>query len=358
MKKTKKNRGSLIDHVKKHAKLYLIGGVVLVGLGFGMYQIRQSSLEKAVSGQLEDLPRQEEVIVNDFYSGQLTKDEYENLEYLKERMENLEGGVVTLPHPVNGREYMRLTTALESEGYNYFYGCYEIPMTEDNIYVMHKERDYEKITERKIAKLVLFLSCAEGLDIAGDYAEDGTVRNLEEADEKLKINIPEKVKKIQEVQKQTDDILDEIIAGIPEGAGEKSTVDYFLKWMDDNIKFHTEIPEAANSATNMGEMLDHIYKYNHLDIVKEGKGIPLGYAKVLAELCNRAGMESHIVLGKWKAGLMSSENYVFTAIYMNDQMIYVDASGAKASRMGEERYLREVEAMNHMDFMNYFEYKH
>lgn len=357
MKKTKKNRGSLIDHVRKHAKLYMIGGAVLIVLGIGMYYIRQNSLSKAVSGQLEDLPRQEEVVVNDFYSSQFTKDEYENLEYLKERMENLQGGVVTLPHPVNGKEYMRLTTALESEGYNYFYGCYEVPMTEDNVYVMHKERDYEKITERKIAKLILFLSCAEGLDLSGDYAEDGTVRNLEKIDEKLKVNIPEKVEKIKEEQQQTDAILDEVIENIPEGAGEKSTLDYFIRWMDENIKFHTEIQGAANSATNMGEMLDHIYKYNHLVIVKEKKGIPLGYAKVLAELCNRAGMEAHIVMGKWKAGLMSSDNYVFTAVHMNDQMIYVDASGAKANNMGGERYLREIEAMNHMEPMSYFEYK-
>ena len=41
---------------------------------------------------------------------------------------------------------------------------------------------------------------------------------------------------------------------------------------------------------------------------------------------------------------------------MNDQTIYVDASGAKAGVLADHKYLTEKEAKNHMDFVEYFEY--
>ncbi len=354
--KKKRETGNWINHVKKYYKWYVIGGIILAGMGFGAYTMRQDSLSKAAGKQLEDLPRTQEAVEDAFYSRQLTVEENENFQYLKERIENLQGGVVKLPHPVNGREYERLITALECEGGNYFYGCYEVPMTDDGVYVMYKQRDYEKIVDRKISQIILFLSCAEGLELSGKYTEDGHVENLEKVNEKLTTNDPEKVEEIHKVLKDTEEILEQVVEGLPEEAGEKTTVDYFLNWMDENLEFHQELAQAANSVTNMGEVLEHIYKYNHLAVVTEGKAIPLGYAKVLSELCNRAGMKSHLVMGKWKGSMMTSESYVLVAVEMNGQTIYVDASGAKGNRMGGERYLREIEAKNHMEFIECFSY--
>ena len=56
--------------------------------------------------------------------------EYEDYEFLRQKMENLEGGVLTLPNPLSGKEYQRILTALEYEGDNYFYGFVDIPTTE------------------------------------------------------------------------------------------------------------------------------------------------------------------------------------------------------------------------------------
>lgn len=345
-----------MDKKRKKYTLYLAAGVTLLLLGIFLNGQRQSSLTKAASKKLEDLPRSAEAADSDFYKNQLTEKEKEIYDFLVEKMESLQGGVTTLPRPVNGTEYMRIITTLENEGYNHFYGLYDVPMTEGNIYVKYIERDILDITDESISKVILFLSCAEGIDLKGDYAEDGTVRNLEKVDEGLSVTTKKGVRNIRELQDETELILENIIRELPKEYGEKRTVDYFLKWLDDNMTFASEIAENANSVTNMSEMFRAIYKYNHLSAASERKGSALGYAKILSELCRRAGMESHIVLGKWKGNMLSSETYVLCAIEMNGQTIYVDASGAKSAVLGGERYLAEQEAVNHMEFVDCFDY--
>ena len=49
-------------------------------------------------------------------------------------------------------------------------------------------------------------------------------------------------------------------------------------------------------------------------------------------------------------------DFVFCAVDMNGQTIYVDASGAKGSDLGDQKYLTQQEAMNHMKFVEYFIY--
>lgn len=341
---------------RKKYTLYLVAGVILLLLGVFMNSQRQKSLAKATSGKLQDLPRSREAVDSDFYTSQLTEKEAEIYQFLVTKMENLQGGVVTLPRPVNGTEYMRIITALENEGYNHFYGLYEVPMTEENVYVKYVKQDIMDITQDSISKVILFLSCAEGIDRKGDYAKDGTVQNLEKVDEGLSVITEKEADNIRKLQDETELTLSNIMQELPGEYGEKSTIDYFLNWMDEHMTFASELAQDAGTVSNMSEMFRTIYKYNHLSAAAERKGSALGYAKVLSELCRRAGMESHIVLGKWKGSWISSESYVLCAIKMNNQTIYVDASGAKSSILGGERYLTEQEAMNHMEFVSYFDY--
>ena len=136
--------------------------LILTGLQMGMGILaaffawqRQITLSNTLSGKLEDSPRKEAAVESDFYSNQLTKKEYEVYLFLKENIESLKGGVLTLPQPVNGKEYQRIVTALECEGKNYFYGFVEIPMTEDEVYVQYEDKDLNRITENEISKVML-----------------------------------------------------------------------------------------------------------------------------------------------------------------------------------------------------------
>lgn len=350
----RKNMNSKMVQNKKKMKLrWTIAIVFLIAGLLGLITLlRQQTLSEATATKLEDLPRSGKPVTSDFYISQLGEKEKAAYDMMKERLDQKEGGVVEFPEALNGKEYTRVANALEMEGGNYFYGLYEIPMTKDDVYVKYIEDDIVKLEESVITKAILFLSCAEKIDEEGKYAKDGTVTNLETVNKGLSVNDEEKVGQIDELQSKTEEILQGIMNGLPADYGEKKTVDYFLDWLEENMEFLSEDEDAKN----MSEMFERFYIPNQLVSVVNKKANATGYAKVLAELCNRAGMESHVVIGSWKGSWLSKESYVLCAISMNDQTIYVDASGAKAGVLADHKYLTEKEAENHMEFVEYFEY--
>lgn len=346
-----------MNFVRKHQKAVFFAGIILILLGTLAYWERQSTLSKATATKLKDEPRKSGEVKSTFYYDQLTKKESAAYDLMKDRLDKMEGGVVEFPEPMSGPEYLRVTTALEDEGYNYFYGFYDIPMTADDVYVKYKNTDLTTQKEKKITKAILFLSCAEGINTAGDYAKDGTVKNLAEIQEGLSTNSKEKVEKIVKTQEDTEKILSQIMEKLPADYGEKKTVDYFLDWLDKNMSVASHIGEEALDFSSMDEVFDGAYIYNNLSALTRKKATTLGYAKILSELCSRAGMESHIVLGIWGKSSLHQEGYVFCAVQMNGQTIYVDASGSKAADLADQKYMTQLEAKNHLKFVEYFEYE-
>ena len=94
----------------------------------------------------------------------------------------------------------------------------------------------------------------------------------------------EKIVKIKEKQEETERVLSEIIDGIPENIGQKSTVDYFLKWLDQEMKVPDDTVTTASELSHMGEMLEQVYLQNHLVAVTEKKASVLGYARFFGTL--------------------------------------------------------------------------
>ena len=342
--------------IKKHPRAAFWTGAVFLSLLFLMYWMRQNSIAAAVEGTLTDEPRDGGAVISDFYTMQLTGKEAEAYGLLRERLDEKQGGIVEFPEKLSGEEYLRVTTALEDEGYDYFYGFVDIPMTENGVYVKHGGTDLANITEKKIAKAILFLSCAEGIQMSGEYADDGRVMNLEEVGQALAVNEKAEEEKIEEIRQQTEEILSKVIEELPEEYGEKRTADYFLDWLDENLTVTSGTDGETAGYSGMKDVFEGIYIYNNLSAVTRDKATALGSAKILSELFNRAGMESHIVRGIWGRSQFRQEGYVLTAVEMNGQTIYIDASGAKSGELGDERYLREQEAKNHMKFVEYFDY--
>lgn len=340
--------------IRKYPKMAALLLVALLGLWFAALQMRQKNIANATETRLTDEPRPTGPVESDFYYAQLSEKEKKVYDQMCGRLDRLEGGVVDLEEPLNGREYLRITSTLENEGYNYFYGFYDIPMTSDNIYVKYKNSDLLTVREDTISKVILFLSCAEGINEAGQYAKDGAVENLQEIGRGLSVNNEEKVADIRKRAEETDSLLTRIVKEIPAEYGEKRTIDYFVNWLSENV---SPAPEVGSSVfTGMGDVLEGIYIYNSHSAAAMKQATPLGYAKILSELCNRAGMESHIVLGKWGKNKDYAEGYVLCAVNMNGQTIYVDASGDKASELAGHKYMTEREAENHMSFVDYFDY--
>ena len=192
--------------------------------------------------------------------------------------------------------------------------------------------------------------------MSGEYADDGRVMNLEEVGQALAVNEKAEEEKIEEIRQQTEEILSKAMEDLPEEYGEKRTADYFLDWLDENLTVTSGTDGETASYSGMKVVFEGIYIYNNLSAVTRDKATALGSAKILSELFNRAGMESHIVRGIWGRSQFRQEGYVLTAVEMNGQTIYIDASGAKRGELGDQRYLREQEAKNHMKFVEYFDY--
>lgn len=343
-----------MSYIKKHKKImFIIGIAILLLVIFFLWQ-RENTREKTLSAQLEDNPRKETETESQFYFKQLTKKEQEIYLFLEENIKNLKGGVLTLPEPVNGNEYQRIVTALECEGKNYFYGFIEIPMTSDEVFVQHKEKELNTMTENEISKVILFLSCAEGVEIQVSFAPDGKIANLDEIREGLAVNNESEVDEIHRKLQNTEMVFDEIMAGVPKDSGEKDTVDYFLNWLKENMDSVENIKEEKE--LHVGEVLDKYYTSNHEAALLEGEATSLGYSKILAELCNRAGMEAHIVTGLWQNNWGENENYALCAVAMNGKTVYVDASGMKSGIFEGKRYLTEEEAFQHLKTAEYFSY--
>ena len=92
-----------------------------------MYWMRQNSIAAAVEGTLTDEPRDGASVISDFYTMQLTGKEAEVYGLLRERLDQKQGGIVEFPEKLSGEEYLRVTTALEDEGYDYFTDLWTSP---------------------------------------------------------------------------------------------------------------------------------------------------------------------------------------------------------------------------------------
>lgn len=342
--------------MQKHGKEVLVAAIVLVAccIVAVIYQYRTATATKSIENEIPNESRSSEVYTDTFYSNQLTDLELENFNLLEERMQAKEGGIVEFTEALTGEEYLRITAAVSYQSGNYYYGLIDIPMTKANVCVSYNNEDLTEVTDSIITKAILFISAAEGINEQGKYEDDGTVTNLDEIADGLTVNDEAKLAKIDEELEKTDSIIDGVISEIPAEYGEKETVDYFLKWMDENLTYNNDLNSQVSSFKTMEEIFEGAYVNVNTACVVDGNATALGYVKLLTEFCNRAGIRSHIVMGAW--GNSGQTAYALSAIEFDGQTIYVDASGYKGSDLSGQKYITEETARKKMLFTTYFDY--
>lgn len=340
--------------IKAHPKFAAAVLVVFVAAGLLLYGERTKVMKYRQAYSFPNEARSEQTAWDTFYSDQLTKKELTAYELMKKRLEDLKGGVVELPEPLTGTEYIRVVSAIENQ-HDYFYGFYDIPMTSANVSLKYSDRDLTSVKNARISKALLFLSCANDVNQAGQYGADGTVENLREVNEAFSVNDPKKAAELEEKRVQTEGKVNEILAQLPKEAGEFEALTYFLDWMDENLSYYTELGQDAYSFTTMDEVFKQAYISNNPACILNGKATALGYTKLLSLLLKRAGIPSHIVLGTW--GTYAQEGYVMCVAELSGENVYVDASGIKAASFSNIRCLREEEALAHIKPVSYFHYR-
>ena len=217
-------------------------------------------------------------------------------------------------------------------------------MAEEIIRVEHLKKYFDVRSnsllkkEKKIVKCLILLYPAEGLNEQGNIDDDGYVNNLDQLKKPLETIDETKKKKVLDMKQKADKILNKVVEEIPKEYGKKQTIDYFLKWMDDNLTMDNEMMESSDSVSNMTEAFEKNYFEGCTSCVVNGKAIATGYSKVLARLCNKAGISAHIVLGNWKY----SGSYTLVKVDFAGKQVYIDASGYKKDDLWNQRYISET----------------
>lgn len=342
----------MLFNFKKHRKLFMgcIVVIILVTL-LGAWQRRQY-MKNPYENQLGNPARGGEACAGTFYEEQLTEKEARALEALTQAARSMEGGEFVFPEPLTGSEYTRVSAAFSYGSADCFYALADVPMTEDGRNVNYVDKDILNMEEASIAKCLLFLYPAEGLDVTGELDENGYVTNLDALREPLAAMDEERTAYVKELQEKTEELLAGAVAAMPTEYGTKEAVDYFLGWLDENLTLDTEIMQDTSGVTTMSEVFEKVYFENGLSCAALGKAGAAGYTKTLVSLCNRAGIPAHVVIGSWKNG----EGYTLACVSFGEENVYIDASGYRSKDLWGQRYISETNAARQMTFASYFMY--
>lgn len=337
---------------KKHPNIIWIITIVIVAVSLlGVWQRRQY-MKNPYENQIGNPPRENNSVEDTFYYDQLNDNEKEAYDTIKNAIENFEGGDIEFKTPLNGKEYARVSQALECGQEDYFYAIVDVPMNKNNQNVSYTTKNVLDIKEDVIVKCMVFLYPAEGIDIQGNIDDEGYVKNLEELRQPLNTMNEDKKNKVLSMQNEIDEILDDVVNKMPKEYGKKEAIDYFLDWIDKNLKIDEELMQTTANITSMSHAFEEVYFKSHCSCVTTDKAMASGYTKVLNRLCNKAGIPAYTVIGKWGMG----QAYTMTYVDFAGKPVYIDASGYKKGDLWNQRYISDTLLMRKMDIINYFEY--
>ena len=343
--------------VREHPKVFWAVIIIIIVVSILSVYEKQKYKANPYEKQIGNPPRENKVFDDNFYYEKLTDNEKKAYEKIKDAIVNFKGGELIFDSPLNGKEYSRVTQALYCGEDDLFYAIVNVPMTENNQSVSSVTKNITDIKEKnkkiKVAKTTKIFSYKKNqnkqleLDItqtmevgSNQITEDEKQKELEQIEQAEQAVSKQKTKKkkVLDMKQKADKILNKVVEEIPKEYGKKQTIDYFLKWMDDNLTMDNEMMESSDSVSNMMEAFEKNYFEGCTSCVVNGKAIATGYSKVLARLCNKAGISAHIVLGNWKY----SGSYTLVKVDFAGKQVYIDASGYKKDDLWNQRYISET----------------
>jgi transglutaminase/protease-like cytokinesis protein 3 len=113
--------------------------------------------------------------------------------------------------------------------------------------------------------------------------------------------------------------LSEIISAIPDGSNQEDTVQYFCKWLVENMVYD---PIMANQILSGSfSVYDGLLESGNITSILKGEGVCAGFDMILTTLCNRVGIESYITIGITPDG-----RHTWSAIKIGNEVYYKDTT--------------------------------
>ena len=286
--------------------------------------ISENKSQTVDENQIKQLPLSNEYVDINFYYEQLTSDERNVYNKIIEHLDAYQGGEILLDKKISVNELSRIADAVRFNNHNnYFYFLFTLPFTSKNELVnWGTNQKKEDLEEKKISKLLLELYVGE---------EDTRLDRFEISDDMIVANY-EKEKKIfstisndlmnqyESIQKETNEILDDIISKMPPNLTQEEAVEYFSNWIIENMQY----TENYTSNIGYGEVRDEELQFSaYISSVTNQSAVCTGLSMVLSELCRKVGIESYVCLGTVSNG-GSPLNHAWTAIKIGDTVYYKD----------------------------------
>lgn len=301
-----------------------------------------------------------EKLTDTSYLNQLNEQERKIYDTIMDRISSFDDGVIDFGEPITETEMIRIITCVEIFNGDNEYAMLRYPMNVDNnvnydIISNVPNSDTEKEKEAVIQKCILLLYPSEVKLEDIKVSEDGVIQNLN-VFENNAVNT-EKKEKALELEREGIRILDNVVKGLPEGAGQRDALEYFIGWIDKNLSYDFEsYNKLFVSYSEEFETTENWYRSYYipssLSCVVEGNAMCLGYSKVLAYLCNSVGIKAKVISGSNIS--YSVVNHAITVVQIEDKTAYFDMTEAWDVYEGVGKALNKKTVENRLKMLNYF----
>jgi len=323
--------------------------VVIFILGSKLYT---NAITKAVA--FANPPLSNERITDTSYLDQLSEHELDIYETIMDRIANFDDGVIDFGGPITEIEYTRICYCVEIYNGDNEYAMLVYPMNDNNVLYNTSDTDLENGKAATLQKCILVLYPSEVMLEDIEISEDGYVQNLDEFENDA-INRVKK-DKVLDLEKEGIRILDDVVKGVPAGAGQREALEYFKDWMIKNLVYDLKSYSEFNASLteNTTENWYNLYYVpSSLACVVKGKAMCLGFSKTLVYLCNSVGIKAKVIICSVVRGI---PDHAIAAVQIEDKTAYFDLSAINFN--GDiGRALNKTEVENSMDIYNYFTVK-
>ena len=170
-----------------------------------------------------------------------------------------QGGEILLDKKISVNELSRIADAVRFNNHNnYFYFLFTLPFTSENKLVnWGTNQKKEDLEEKKIGKLLLELYVGEEDTRLNQFeiSDDMIVTNYESEKKIFSTISNDLMNQYESIQKEANEILDDVISKMPKNLTQEEAVEYFSNWIIENMDY------TENYTPNIGSV-----SYTHLTL--------------------------------------------------------------------------------------------
>lgn len=310
--------------MKNKTKYIILSFISLFIIIVTMNIVREKKSKNLTIQNVENLPLSHEYVNINFYYNQLNSLEQNVYNKIIKSLDTYEGGEIILDENISINNLSRIADAIRfNNNNNYFYSLFTLPLTSNNKIVnWSTSQRIEELEKKQINKILLEIYIGEDDTRLDNFhiSDDLTITNYDEQKNIFESIPNDLISKYESIKAETDRIIDDIILNMPKNLNQEEAINYFSKWIVDNMKY----TDTFNPQTSYGDIVNEECQFSaSISSITKKSAVCSGFSMILSELCSRVGIESYICLGTVSNG-GSPFNHAWVAVNIGDKTYYKD----------------------------------